>query len=317
MKHNYLISVIVPNYCHSQFLKLRIESILNQTYQNFELIILDDCSPDEGKSKSIIESYRDNVHITHIVYNDKNSGSTFIQWQKGFELAKGDIIWIAESDDYCLPTFLEEVIKCWNSHPDCSIIQCASRYVDENGIDIEKKTYSHKILYDKGLVWIKRHMICSCFLIPNASAVTFKKEIAKEIPQDYMTYQSAGDRLFWIYLLERGNMCHIDKPLNYYRQHTEKVSTGKQFDGTQCRENFIINKYLKKKGYINYIIANEEYRFYWNYIHFCDFSSETIRKELLKLWFPWWKRNRLYEKYNDISYRLYGLLYRIKLRLFK
>lgn len=68
------VSVIIPNYNHSSYLKERIDSILNQTFQNFEVIILDDCSTDN--SKEIIELYRDHTKVSHIVYNEKNSGST-------------------------------------------------------------------------------------------------------------------------------------------------------------------------------------------------------------------------------------------------
>ena len=88
-----LVSVIIPNYCHSQFLAQRIESVLNQTYQNFEVIILDDCSPDAGASKAVIEKYRGNPHVSHIVYNEENSGSTFKQWNNGIALSKGEYCW--------------------------------------------------------------------------------------------------------------------------------------------------------------------------------------------------------------------------------
>lgn len=85
MNRSPKVSVIVPNYNHSAFLKERIDTILQQTYQDFELIILDDCSTDN--SVSIIESYRNNEHVTHIVLNEQNSGSTFLQWDKGVSLA--------------------------------------------------------------------------------------------------------------------------------------------------------------------------------------------------------------------------------------
>ncbi len=76
-----MVSVIIPNYNHATYLRERIESILNQTYQNFELIILDDYSNDD--SKLIIEEYRNHEKISHIIYNETNSGSTFYQWKKG------------------------------------------------------------------------------------------------------------------------------------------------------------------------------------------------------------------------------------------
>ena len=111
------VSVIVPNYNHAPFLKQRIDSILRQTYQDFELILLDDCSTDG--SREIMESYRNNPHVSHIVYGESNSGSAFRQWDKGIALAKGEWIWVAESDDYCEPFFLERLMGEVARVPDC------------------------------------------------------------------------------------------------------------------------------------------------------------------------------------------------------
>lgn len=104
-----LVSVIIPNYCHAPYLEQRITSVLNQTYTNFEVIILDDNSPDN--SVEIINQFKNDEHIKHIVVNEKNSGSTFIQWNRGIELSQGEIIWIAESDDYCEPTFWKSAFR--------------------------------------------------------------------------------------------------------------------------------------------------------------------------------------------------------------
>ena len=90
------VSVIVPNYNHAPYLRQRIESILDQSHQDFELILLDDCSTDG--SRDIMESYRGDPRVSHIVYNEANSGSTFRQWDKGIELAQGECVWVAESD---------------------------------------------------------------------------------------------------------------------------------------------------------------------------------------------------------------------------
>lgn len=96
---NPLITVIIPNFNHAKYLRERIDSVLNQTYNNIEVFLLDDCSNDN--SKEILMSYESSPLVKGILLNEENSGSTFRQWQKGFELAHGEYIWIAESDDYC------------------------------------------------------------------------------------------------------------------------------------------------------------------------------------------------------------------------
>lgn len=92
-----MVSVILPNYNHVVYLKERIESILNQTYQNFELILLDDCSADN--SCDILNAYKEHPKVSALMLNEKNTGNTFLQWDRGIRLAKGKYVWIAESDD--------------------------------------------------------------------------------------------------------------------------------------------------------------------------------------------------------------------------
>ena len=104
-----MVTVIIPNFNHARFLDERIRSVLNQTYQDFEVMILDDCSTDN--SLEVINRYKNHPKVTQIVVNEQNSGSPFKQWQKGISMAKGELIWIAESDDSCEPTFLETLVK--------------------------------------------------------------------------------------------------------------------------------------------------------------------------------------------------------------
>ena len=129
------VSVLIPNYNHAQFLKERIDSVLNQTHQDFEVIIMDDCSADN--SKDIIESYRSNKKISHIVYNEINSGSTFKQWQKGIALAKGKYIWIAESDDVAAVSFLETTVAKMEQVPNAALFFCQSNCIDFDGKPLE------------------------------------------------------------------------------------------------------------------------------------------------------------------------------------
>jgi glycosyltransferase involved in cell wall biosynthesis len=106
--------------------------VLNQTYQTFDVIILDDCSTDS--SRDVIERFRNSPRISNILYNEKNSGSPFRQWQKGISLARGDWIWIAESDDSADAQFLEKLIDLLRDQQNVGLIYCDSYIVDAQGI---------------------------------------------------------------------------------------------------------------------------------------------------------------------------------------
>ena len=119
------VSVIIPNYNHASFLEKRINSVLNQTYKNFEVLLLDDCSTDA--SREILEKYKSHKRIKKIILNDTNSGSTFKQWQLGLEHASGEYIWIAESDDYSDITFIEKMVKNISKSKNIGLAYCQSR----------------------------------------------------------------------------------------------------------------------------------------------------------------------------------------------
>lgn len=281
---NPLVSVIIPNYCHARYLDQRIQSVLNQTYHNFEVIILDDCSPDNGASKAVIEKYRDNSYIAHIVYNEKNSGSTFRQWHKGFELAKGDLIWIAESDDYCEIDLLETLVNGFCSHENVAIAYCASIIVDGKGQQRDKniictipsQLYNGHEFIGKYMSWINS--------IPNASAAIFRRDYALQIDKQYMEFVAAGDRLFWIELCEFGNVYHSSKPMNYFRKHGDNVTPRCFRCGITTTEDYRINRYLERKKIISLMTALGARCHYLSCIKNNDFSDFQIKKNLLHMW---------------------------------
>lgn len=245
------VSVIIPNYCHARYLDERIQSVLNQTYQNFELIILDDCSPDNGASREVIERYRSDSHVAHIVYNEQNSGNTFRQWHKGFQLAKGELIWIAESDDACELTLLETLVKGFEDHQNLVLAFCQSLYVDEDGkplCETAELENQEPIHYD-GKEFIRRRMLYTN-TVANASSAVFRKDVALRVDGQYQEYKAAGDRLFWIELAECGDVYEVPTPLNHFRRHGGSVSPGYYGDGTTMEEDCRINRYMERQGYL-------------------------------------------------------------------
>lgn len=247
-----LVSVIIPNYNHGAFLHQRLDSVLNQTYRSFEVIILDDCSNDN--SRDVINQYRHSEKVSQIIYNDKNSGSPFAQWQKGIILARGQYVWIAETDDFCSSRFLETCMNRFKDFKDVVLVYTDSYIVDELGNIVHKDLnwWLHDVdenkwqadYYNNGIKEIQQ-ALCVKNTIPNASSVVFKKQFYEETTR----FRYAGDWYFWIRVLEKGNIAFIKESLNYFRTHSQ---TTRHYGSIEKKRVFLKEKiktiqYLKQR----------------------------------------------------------------------
>jgi len=225
------VSVIVPNYNHFAYLSRRIYSIFNQTYQNFEIIILDDNSSDG--SRDILSKYESHPKVAGVILNNENSGNTFSQWKKGIELAKGELIWIAESDDYCELDFLEKMVKPFLVDAEISLVFCQSQKVNSNsevtGNWIEETQHFKNNIFThdfciNGNKFIEKYLIFQN-VIPNASAVLFKREIAieRDLPDTSADLIYSGDWVFYLQMIINKKIFFKNESLNYFRYHENSV----------------------------------------------------------------------------------------------
>lgn len=232
-----LVSVIVPNYNHAPYLHERIDSILNQTFQDFELILLDDCSTDN--SREIILSYKGNQHVTHIILNKENTGNTFVQWERGIQLSRGEFIWIAESDDVAKPQLLETLVTELQGTPGAVVAFSHSQMIDSQGrpmsLTWHPKGSSGEVCVYEGN-WFLRHRMLVKNHVYNASMTVFRKSVCQSVPNSYQQYRYCGDWLFWIYACQQGRVIEVCRPLNLYRQHERKVTMDSQLDGRKWRD---------------------------------------------------------------------------------
>ena len=285
MNGHPLVSVIIPNYCHSNYLDERIQSILNQSYGNFEVIILDDCSPDDGASKAVIEKYRPDPHVSHIVYNETNSGSTFKQWQKGFSLSRGEYIWIAESDDSCHKELLATLLEPLENNPNCVLSFCRSIKTDSQGLLFnvhESQCQDDKPFVMSGKEFINTHQRW-CNFIVNASSAVFRKSAIEGMADDYTNMKGCGDWLFWIHLSEKGDVSYSPYSLNYFRFHALNTTSSLEIAGTSDREMMMVVNYLFDRGYYT---KNELLRLkmghYWGRQKTYPFKSKTDERLYMK-----------------------------------
>lgn len=277
-----IVSVIVPNYNHKKYLQQRISSIIEQTFTDYEIILLDDCSTDD--SQEILLSYQDTPHISHVILNTKNSGSPFIQWEKGIKLSKGKYIWIAESDDYASPLFLESAVNALESHPRACLCYTGSHIVDTEGnpssiegLDLwEEDGLAHIF---KSHEYIQSHLVHRNSIY-NASMVVFKKEnCLSAITPEYKKMRYAGDWLFWIEQCRKGDIIEIRQKLNYFRKHDSNTTLKGDENGNAIIEISFIKGFLYKNvplGWTEKIIDKSNF---YRYIKYYPVSKQR-RKEL-------------------------------------
>lgn len=277
------VSVIIPNYNYGNFLTQRIDSVLSQTYPIFELIILDDASTDN--SCEVIENYLEKVEGINKVFvkNESNSGCVFKQWKKGFELATGDVVWIAEADDLSDCHFLETVIKGFDNEK--TVISCCeSSLIDEMG-KVTSKTATYLYDYCKTGDWKKdytssgeqeiiRHLSGTNTIL-NVSAVLWKNQDYSDILAKATEYKVAGDWFIYYNVLKQGDFAWFSKPLNYFRKHSKSVSTIVKAElefAEICRiQNMINNEYNLSEIYLKRQKIRRSYMYN-------QLSEETINR---------------------------------------
>ncbi|MGI4751472.1 MAG: glycosyltransferase [Janthinobacterium lividum] len=278
-----LVSVIIPNYNHAKYLNQRIDSVLQQSYQNFEVIILDDCSKDE--SKLIIDQYKDHPKVSNTVFNRQNSGSTFLQWEKGIKLAKGNYIWIAESDDYAEAEFLQSLVNIINLNNNVGLAYCGSNTVDELGNKLGRLV--QEIPNNQNGYYLNngfdecRNAFFFHPIVPNASAVVFKKENFYKADASFKQYKICGDWQFWIDVCFDNHIAYLPQCLNYFRQSNTSVSRSDHYQ-KDTYKIFLLEK-LKVSLYAyekvkHQIALKQKFRYFDVYIF--SVLLESFRKRI-------------------------------------
>jgi len=246
------ISVIIPCFNHGRFLRQRVSSILQQNYNNLEIIFLDDKSTDESLPlfrQLMLEFGFD----AKIILNDKNSGNIFSQWRRGFQRAAGDLIWICESDDYCEPNFLSQLV---HHFADRSVMLAFGRiqFCDSNGdmvqgLDLYRDTSSPGA-WNNTVKMPAAHWFKGAFseknLIPNVGGCLFRAQFVEDdIWTEAELYRIVGDWYLYLALSRTGQIVYEPAAISYFRQHGQNTST-RSFHGKEYyKEHYQIAKRLK------------------------------------------------------------------------
>ena len=248
---NEKISIITASYNYAQYISECIESVIAQTYQNWELIIVDDGSTDN--SVEIIQSYckKDNRIKLYQHKNGQNKGlkDTILL---GLKQANSEWIAFLESDDKFLPNYLEEKIKIIDQEPNVKLIFNNFETIG----DVEFKSLPYYISFQKEMPNnIGFHNYLKEFYtknpIPTFSVVMIKKSVLISLNFSSPIKPSL-DRFLWSQVAIRFQFYYIDKKLTYWRKHKESYST-------TFRNDYFLRFifYLKTSLYIPDLLINK------------------------------------------------------------
>jgi Predicted glycosyltransferases len=225
-----LVSVIIPSYNHEKFIKECIDSVLEQTYRNLELIIIDDGSKDG--TADILKSYKDNR--MKVVFQENAGAHNAIN--KGLGLAQGVYLTILNSDDVYMKDRLEEIMAYMQENPEVSFISTYIQVIDANS-----KKLGVKKAWNNMEPWVIEHKDKSFaatndptknLIMANYISTTSNMVFTKKLYDDVggmRNLRFAHDWDFALRAAEYGKCAVIEKPLMKYRIHsTNTISTNRK-----------------------------------------------------------------------------------------
>lgn len=174
LKNQPLVSVLIPNYNYADYIGIALESVLRQSYSNFEVIICDDGSTDG--SCELVNTYM--MKDSRIQLICKQNGGPASAWNAAYKESKGHIICLLDADDVWLPNKLEKVIEAFRSKQDCGLVTHNVIHIDGRGKLLKTTPMFSKLASG----WLAPFSLQNGGFvddIPPTSALSFRREIAE------------------------------------------------------------------------------------------------------------------------------------------
>jgi len=246
--HPPKVSVLVPSYNHGRYIRERIESILNQTYTNIELIVIDDCSDDD--SHTVISELQAR-HGFRYLHNERNSGTPFAAWERICTLASGDYIWVCESDDVAEPSFVETAVSSLMAESEAVMFYSSSLIINETSQVIgHTDSYFHDIWKENrwdadfsavGLDELLKFQLRGQ-IVPNMSSALFTAGAFRAAFTPFLKrLRLTGDWLFVGDVLKQGRVVFKHQALSRFRKH--EVTSRVRVKSARSQAEFMLTKY--------------------------------------------------------------------------
>jgi glycosyltransferase involved in cell wall biosynthesis len=216
LSSNPLVSVLIPNHNYCDYLPLAIDSVLSQTYQNFEVIICDDGSTDN--SWEVLQTYADDVRIKIIRQSNKGQGSA---WSTAYSLADGEIICLLDSDDTFRSTKLTEVVKAFSASSESGVCAHFLRPVTKRGWPLGHH-FPHVL--DQGWLAPTAFKRGADAVHPPSSGICLRREVAETVIRLNEHISRHQDKYLFRAAMFLTRVVVIPQILANYHQHGKNIS---------------------------------------------------------------------------------------------
>lgn len=221
------ISVVFTSFNHSEFLKEALDALINQTFKDFELIIIDDNSSDG--SQEILKKYTYDKRVK-LYLLEKNTGSYVYSSNIGASKAISEYIIFAQCDDVAENTQLENLYNTMQQYPDVGVVFSSSMMIDKNGsslgydFDGREKMFKQQCVHDTLIPRLKmtKYFLHSC-VIPNLSAALIKRSLFEKLNGLSSKFLVVSDWDFWMRMTLECDFYYLKDSLNRFRQHDTTI----------------------------------------------------------------------------------------------
>jgi glycosyltransferase involved in cell wall biosynthesis len=220
------VAVIVASYNHAEFLYQRMQSIIDQTHQDLEVLVIDDCSTDN--SREVLEQFKFDPRIK-LIFSDVNRGWVATS-NVGFEKTSAEFVLFANCDDFCDPQLISSLLEALELNPTAAVSFCQSTLVDHNNVQIgtDRMHRSRKFKYlTEGDTLIDSctatEMLIESCIIPNLSAALFRREVLVEAAILSDSFSVVSDWELFLKIAKRHDIAYVHSSFNSFRQHDTTI----------------------------------------------------------------------------------------------
>ena len=225
-----IVSICLPNLNNRRWLPERLETIFAQTFTNWELVVVDNFSDDGAWEFLRDQAAKD----TRIRLAQAPREGMYANWNNCIRLARGDLIYIATSDDTMAPTFLEEMVAALTTHPECGIAQCCLEFIDQQSRPIPFRWTQVGAFQMLGEMYQRPHLrrapldgYLHCALETIYTSITqilIRRRVFETTSGFRDTWGSGGDFYWGMIAGFHHDVVHLPRFLATWRQHPDQAS---------------------------------------------------------------------------------------------